>query len=449
MTRTLAMVTTLLLAPLAHAAEDLPARIDQIVADLIADGPIAGVAVKVVREGHVIVDKGYGKADLELDVTMTEKNLFRIGSITKQFTAAAIMRLVEKGKLKLDDDVAKLLPDAPLHGKKVTVAQLLTHTSGLKSFTELPDAHGPLPMAPARLYELLKDQPFDFPPGQSWHYSNSGYYLLGLVVEKVSGKKYRDFVRDEVTTRAGLAHTLYCDEGQLIAGRVRGYRRVGRRLENALPIDMSTPFAAGALCSTVDDLVQWGRALSSGKVVSATSYAKMTTPVKPADGSAPGYGFGLLVKPIDGHRAAGHGGGINGFNSALIHFPDDGVSIAVLSNNENGIADRILKRIADAMLDLPSLREKPLAIVPLVDRSRFVGVFDTKFRGESHRIHVYADAGKLWMSDEFDGSDDGLDYLGGDAFVVHNTPFHVTITADKLVLTGPPGEMSGPRVKTK
>jgi CubicO group peptidase (beta-lactamase class C family) len=447
MRRTLATLT-LLLAPLAHASEDLPARIDQIAADVLADGASAGVAVKVVRKGHVIVDKGYGKADLELDVTMTEKNLFRIGSITKQFTAAAIMRLVEKGKLKLDDDVGKLIPDAPLHGKKVTVAQLLTHTSGLKNYIELPETLKPLPMPPARFYELLKDQPFDFEPGQKWHYSNSGYYLLGLVVEKVSGKKYGNFLRDEVTARAGLSHTMYCDEGPIITGRARGYRRAGRHLENALPIDMSVPFAAGSLCSTVDDLVQWTQALASGKVVSAASHAKMTTPVKPADGSDPGYGFGLLVKPIDSHRAVFHDGGINGFNSALIQFPDDGVTIAVLSNNEHDVAPRTMKRIADAMLDLPSLRER-LVFVPLADSARFVGVFDTKFQNESHRVHVYADGGKLWMRDEFDGSDDGLDYLGGDTFLLHNTPFHVTITADKLVLMAPPGEISGPRVKAK
>jgi hypothetical protein len=185
----------------AHGAADLPARIDQIVADTLVDGPGAGAAVKVVRKGEVIVDKGYGKADLELDVPMTEKNLFRIGSITKQFTAAAIMRLVEKGKLKLDEEVGRLLPDAPLHGKKITVAQLLTHTSGIKNYTELPAWNKAmlLPLSPARLYELLKDQPLDFEPGQKWSYSNTNYYLLGVIIEKVSGRKYRDFLRDEVT----------------------------------------------------------------------------------------------------------------------------------------------------------------------------------------------------------------------------------------------------------
>jgi len=266
------------------AADDLAARIDTIVADALADEASAGVAVEVVRRGQVIVKKGYGKANVELDVPMTERNVFRIGSITKQFTAAAIMRLVERGGLKLDDDVGKLLPDAPLHGKHVTLAQLLTHTSGIKNYSELKEVHQPPPLPPARLYALLKDQPFEFEPGQSWRYSNTNYYLLGLVIEKVSGKKYADFLRDEVLARAGLTHTRYCDNEPIIAGRTEGYEPDGPRLKNAPPIDMSAPFAAGALCSTVEDLVAWSQALAGGKVVSPASYARMTTPVKTADG---------------------------------------------------------------------------------------------------------------------------------------------------------------------
>ena len=433
----------------AHGAEALPVRIDKIVTDALVDGPGAGAAVKVVRKGEVIIDKGYGKADLELDVPMTEKNLFRIGSITKQFTAAGIMRLVEKSKLRLEDEVGKLLPDAPLHGKKITIAQLLTHTSGLKNFTELPEWNKAevSPVPPARLYELLKDQPLDFEPGQKWHYSNTNYYLLGVIIEKISGRKYGDFIRDEVTARAGLAHTVYCDDGPIIPGRAHGYSGDGPRMKNARAIDMSGPFAAGGLCSTVDDLVTWAQALASGKVVSPASYAKMTTPVKPADGSDPGYGFGLGVKPIGGHRVVTHNGGINGFGSDLITFPDDGIVIAVLANSDNSVGHVIAPHIAADMLGLPLPPARN--VVPLVDASKFVGVFDTRFKAELHRLHVYSEAGHLWLSDEFDGSNDRLDYLGHDEFAVHGAPFFVRITAANLVLTGPLGDMSGPRVKGK
>ena len=433
----------------AHGVEGLPARIDKIVADVLADGPGAGAAVKVVRKGEVIVDKGYGKADLELDVPMTEKNLFRIGSITKQFTAAAIMRLVEKGKLKLEDDVGRLLPDAPLHGKKITVAQLLTHTSGLKNFTELAEWNKAevSPVPPARLYGMLKDQPLDFEPGQKWHYSNTNYYLLGVIIEKISGHKYGDFIRDEVAARAGLAHTVYCDEGPVIPGRARGYSADGPRMKNAKAIDMSGPFAAGGLCSTVDDLVTWAQALASGKVVSRASYAKMTTPVKPGDGSNPGYGFGLGVKPLAGHRVVMHNGGINGFGSDLLSFPDDGVIIAVLANSDNAVGHSIAPKILADMLGIPLPPARN--VVPLVDAAKFVGVFDTKFKDELHRLHVYREGGHLWLRDEFDGSNDRLDYLGGDEFAVHGSPFFVRITAENLVLTGPLGDMGGPRIKGK
>ena len=449
MRRVVAVLVVLAFARAAFGADDLPARIDKIVADALADGPGAGATVKVVRKGVVLVDKGYGKADLELDVPMTEKNLLRIGSITKQFTAAAIMRLVEKGKLKLDDDVGRLLPDAPLHGKKITLAQLLTHTSGVKNYTELPEWSKAMamPLPPARLYELLKDQPLDFAPGQKWHYSNTNYYLLGLIIEKVSGRKYRDFLRDEVTARAGLAHTVYCDDDPIIPGRARGYSGDGPHMKNAKALDMSAPFAAGGLCSTVDDLVQWAQALASGKVVSPASYARMTTPVKPADGSDPGYGFGLGVKPMAGHRVVMHNGGINGFGSDLVSFPDDGVVIAVLANSDNSVGHMIAPKIAADLLGLP-LPPAP-KVVPLVDAAKFVGVFDTRFKEELHRLHVYSEAGHLWLRDEFDGSNDRLDYLGTDEFMVHGAPFHVRITPEKLTLTGPPGEMSGPRIKGK
>jgi D-alanyl-D-alanine carboxypeptidase len=264
----LAVVAITLACSRFAAADDLPARIDAIVAEVLADDSGAGAAVEVVRNGQVIVKKGYGKANVELDVPMTEHNVFRIGSITKQFTAAAIMRLVERGQLKLDDDVGKLLPDAPLHDKHPTVAQLLTHTSGIKNYTELPEVRRPLPLTRERLFGLLKDQPFDFEPGRDWRYSNSNYWLLGLIVEKVSGRKYRDFLRDEVLVRAGLAHTMYCDNDAIIPGRAAGYAPDGPRVKNAPPVDMSGPFAAGALCSTVEDLVAWSRALASGKIVS-------------------------------------------------------------------------------------------------------------------------------------------------------------------------------------
>ena len=436
-----------LLLLLVMAQSDLPARIDAIVGQVMADEASAGAAVEVVYKGQVVLAKGYGKANVELDVPMSEHNVFRIGSITKQFTAAAIMRLVERGKLKLDDDVGKLLPDAPLQGKHITLAQLLTHTSGIKNYTELKEVHGPLPLPKERLYLLLKDQPFDFEPGQSWHYSNSNYYLLGLIIEKVSGRKYRDFLQGEVIARAGLKHTLYCDNDPIIPNRVEGYSPDGPRVKNAEPVDMSAPFAAGALCSTAGDLVAWAQALAGGKVVTPASYTKMTTPVKTADGKGPPYGFGLGLGNRDGHRRVAHNGGINGFTSVLVTFPDDGLIVAVLANTDGTIPDALAQRIVGEVLGLATPLPK---VVALPDPKQFLGDFKMTDKAEVHLLHVFAEGGRLWLYDSFDGRTDRLDYQGGDEFAVAHTPLKVHIREGGIDIVLPDGtKMSGPREKKK
>ena len=446
MNRWMLIAVALALPRAADAQDPLPARIDAIVAEELADESSAGVAVEVIHKAKVIVRKGYGKANVELDVPMTERNVFRIGSITKQFTAAGIMRLVERGKLKLDDDVGKLLPDAPLHGKHVTVAQLLTHTSGIKNYTELKELQRGLPLPPERLYTLLKDQSFDFEPGQGWHYSNSNYYLLGLIIEKVSGKKYRDFLRDEVIARAGLKNTSYCDNDPIIPNRAQGYTPDGPRLKNASPIDMSAPFAAGALCSTVDDLVVWAQALAGGKVVSAASYAKMTTPVKvPGDGKGPQYGFGLGLGDREGHRRIAHNGGINGFTSRLTSFPDDGLVVAVLANTDGGLPDPITARIVGEVLGMKT--PVPNAVA-LPDPKKFIGDFKMTDKGELHLLHVFVEGGKLWVHDSFDNRTDRLDYQGGDEFQVAHTPLKAHIRPDAIDVVLPDAtKMIGARVK--
>ena len=446
MNRWIFVALALALPRVALAQNDLPARIDALVTEVMADESSAGVAVEVVRKGQVIVRKGYGKANVELDVPMTERNVFRIGSITKQFTAAAIMRLVERGKLKLDDDVGKLLPDAPLSGKHVTIAQLLTHTSGIKNYTELKEIREPLPLPKERLYALLKDQPFDFEPGQGWHYSNSNYYLLGLIIEKISGRKYRDFLRDDVIARAGLKNTTYCDNDPIVPNRAEGYSPDGPHLKNAAPIDMSAPFAAGALCSTVDDLVAWSQALAGGKVVTPASFAKMTTPVKvPGDGKGPQYGFGLGLGAREGHRRIGHNGGINGFTSSLATFPDDGLTVVVLANTDGGIPDTLVARIVGEVLGLQTPAPKP---VSLPDPKKFLGDFKMTDKAEIHLLHVFVENGRLWVHDSFDDRTDRLDYQGGDEFLVAHTPLKAHIRPDGLDVVFPDGhKLTGPRVK--
>jgi CubicO group peptidase (beta-lactamase class C family) len=429
----------------AAAGDDLAAHIDRIVTGVLASETGAGAAVAVIRKGRVLVKKGYGAADVELSVPMSERNVFCIASITKQFTAAAIMLLVERGKLALEDDVGALLPDAPMQGKHITVAQLLSHTSGIRNFVDLPDVHRELPLPPALLFALLRDRPTELEPGRSWRYSSTNYYLAALIIEKVSGRSYRDFLRDEVLARAGLAHTLVCDHDAIIPGRATGYTYDGPQLKKAMPIDMSSAFGTGSLCSTVDDLVTWSQALASGKVVSAATYAKMTTPVKTADGKAPPYGFGLDLEPYEGHRAVWHSGRLSGFAGMLLRFPDDDVTVVVLGNSDGFFVPTATRLIVDAVF---GLAPQPELARPLTDPAPFVGTFRVAGKGVPRLMHVYAEAGRLWLSDEADPRGGRLDYQGGDEFVIAHSPVRVHITPEAIECRFPDGtKLAGPRQK--
>jgi CubicO group peptidase (beta-lactamase class C family) len=233
--------------------QDLPQpplaqKLDKIVTDALAEQPSAGLSLAVYRDGKAILVKGFGKADLENDVAADARTVYRIGSITKQFTAVAIMQLVEHGRLSLDDDVSKYVDfPAIFKGKKVTVRQLLTHTSGIMSYTEVRELLTMVrALSHAELLAYVKDAPFDFEPGTSWKYDNTGYYLLGMIVEKVSGSAYADYLAANVFGRAGLADTSYCLDQPLIPRRARGYGiDASGKLVNADPIHMSIPFAAG------------------------------------------------------------------------------------------------------------------------------------------------------------------------------------------------------------
>jgi CubicO group peptidase (beta-lactamase class C family)/uncharacterized protein YjaZ len=260
--------------------------------------------------------------------------VYRIGSDTKQFTAAAIMRLVEQGKLHLDDDVRPFFLNFPFGGRHVTVRQLLTHTSGVANYTvhlaDFERENLPHDSLLAKIY----DKPFDFEPGTSYRYSNTGYYMLGMIVEKLSGRSYKDYLQQEFLTPLGLSETYYCNVEPLIEHRVPGYGVKDGKFVNADYIDMDLPFAAGSLCSTPSDLIGWSRALAGGKVVGAASYQQMTTPVARNAGAPPqtGNGFGLMISGLGGHRQVAHGGSINGFIASVTTFPDDSLYVVVLTN---------------------------------------------------------------------------------------------------------------------
>jgi len=326
-------VKRLLLLALFACKRDHDDSIDQAVRRLVTDdGP--GTQVAVDYRGQRIFEGSYGRADLEADVPVTQDTVFGIGSISKQFGAAAIMQLVEAGKLSVDDPLAKWFPSFP-RAERIRIRDLLRHTSGIEDM----EYTGPWPttMAVSRtddeVVALFADRPALFEPNHGWSYSTSNYILLGMIVSKVSGVPLADYLRDHVFAPAGLRQTRPCDPYELIPHRARPYEPT--KTGGFAPARMAvlTEYGIGGeLCSTSRDLLAWQKALVSGRVVSPASYKEMTTPQPLADGTPILYGYGLCVGELGGHRVIGHSGGVPGYSAELLAFVDDDLVAAGASN---------------------------------------------------------------------------------------------------------------------
>lgn len=322
------------------SADPVP-RMEQIIQSYVGNHAFMGT-VLVARDGKTLLDKGYGFANLEWQVPNTPTTRFRLGSITKQFTAASILLLEERGKLKTDDPVKKYMPDAPAAWDKVTIFHLLTHTSGIPSFTSFPDyeSHECQTMTPQQLVDWFRDKPLEFEPGTKWNYSNSGYVLLGYLIEKISGQSYAGFVQQNIFAPLGMKDSGYDSNSAIIERRAAGYSPGKNGMENAGFINMSIPLSAGALYSTTEDLLRWEQGLFGGKLLSPASLAKMTTPFKQD------YAFGLGVSTQHGHKIIAHDGGIEGFNTSLAYYPDDKLVVAVLGNLNGPAVNEIAGSLA-------------------------------------------------------------------------------------------------------
>jgi len=361
-----------LLLAAAGLAQDI-SRMDQVVQPYVADEKFMG-SVLVARGGEVLLSKGYGSANLEWNIPNSPATKFRLGSITKQFTAVSILLLEERGKLKTDDPVKKFMPDAPAAWDKVTIFHLLTHTSGIPSFTGFPDyaSQEPFATTPEKLVARFRDKPLDFQPGEKWTYSNSGYVLLGYLIEKVSGESYEKFVQENIFGPLGMKDSGYDSNSAIIPRRAAGYARVKDETENAGFIHMSIPFSAGALYSTTEDLLRWEQGLFGGKLLSAASLAKMTTPFKED------YACGVGVRTVSGHKVVDHGGGIEGFNTFLAYYPEDKLTVVALSNLNGDAPSSIVARLAalarGEKVELPSER-KEIALAPKI-LEQYVGTYE-------------------------------------------------------------------------
>jgi len=339
--------------PVRLSDAEIRSRLETIVERTIARPEAVGLSVAVGRGQDVIVEQGAGLADLEFRVPANAKTSFRIGSVTKQFTAAGNMLLVERGKLGLDDDIRKYESDFNTSGRLITVRQLLNHTSGIPNYTAQPTFQkgAPLGLTHKELLAFVDGVPFTFEPGKGWAYSNTGYYLLGMIIEAVDGRSYADFIKQEFSIRLGLSSTRYGTERDIIPNRAQGYDAdpASNALVNDGLIHMNTPGAAGALISTAGDLVRWQIALVQGRAVHAKSYQEMIgSTVKTGQGTGQ-YGFGLTLSGEGDGKRISHGGGINGFNSMLIRLPAQDLHIAVISNSGRLPAAAVADMIVEAV----------------------------------------------------------------------------------------------------
>ena len=336
----LAAVSTTVLAAQSDRAA-LVKKLDSLAGSGVLENRAAGIAAAVVRGNDTLLYKGYGKADVEWNIPMPADAMFEIGSVTKQFTAVALLQLRDEGKLSLDDDITKWLPDFDTRGNKVTLRRLLDHTSGIKGLTEMPEfgnlvGNARFPRDSA--YALIKRYPFEFTTGEAQIYNNSAFWLLGLVVEKASGMSYEDYVEKKLFEPLGMKRSMYCNSSENVERRAHGYQVANGMIRRASTNVHTWPFSAGSLCSTAGDLVTWLKALHGGKVLSQKSYAELITPSKLNDGTPLRYSMGLSVgKDSRGLNAIGHGGGIGGFTSEAVWYPDAQAAIVVLMNSNGNI----------------------------------------------------------------------------------------------------------------
>lgn len=374
----LAAVLPFIAVPLAAqpgAGRGTPQTLDSIAGSGIVENRAVGLVAAVVRGNDTLLFKGYGRANAEWDIPMPTDAMFEVGSVAKQFTAAAILQLRDAGKLSLDDDITKWLPDFDTRGNAVPLRRLLDHTSGIMGLTEIPE-FGLLVTNPRfprdSGFALINRQPFQFPTGEAMIYNNSAFWLLGLVVEKASGMSYEDYVEKQIFEPLGMRRSSYCNSTEHVSRRAHGYSVQNGVIRRA-PTNVHTwPYAAGSICSTAGDLIIWVQALHGGKVLSPASYTEMITPSTLKDGTAIRYGMGLVVsRDSRGLMYIGHGGAIGGFSAETGWYPDAQMAVVVLTNTNGTLNPGSLgNELAAEMLPWTRPAERPYAddAAPLVGR---------------------------------------------------------------------------------
>ena len=343
-----------LLAAPSYAVAD---QVDEVVRAETQKQKIPGASVVVLKEGRIVKADGYGLANVELNVPATANTIYQSGSVGKQFTATLAMMLVEEGKIKLEDHISKYLPGAPESWKDITIRHLLTHTSGIKNY-------GPLALnyrkdySDDELIQLAGKLPLDFPPGEKWNYSNTGYVMLGILITNVSQRFYGDVLREKIFRPLGMETARIISEEDIIPNRAAGYRLVKGNLKNQEYVSRSLNRTAdGSLYLTVLDFAKWDAALSTEKLLKKASLEQMWTPVKLNSGKTHPYGFGWAVGNKDGKRFIHHGGAWQGFVSYIIRYLDDRITVVVLANRAGANPGTIAQKVAGLYLPVPEKKQ--------------------------------------------------------------------------------------------
>ncbi len=335
------------------------AEMDRRIQAEMAERNIPGALIGVASRGRLVHTQSYGLANVEVRVPVSDSTVFEIGSISKQFVAAAVMLLVEDGRLGLDDPIHDFLPDLPSEWLGVTVRQLLTHTSGIPDYEEIQTYEAyRFRFTPDEIIRVAHSRPMDFEPGTGWYYSNTGYFLLSLIVERIAGRPFGQVLDTMVFGPLGMGQTRMADPEDIIQHRASGYwvDRMGVELMNRDATQASSTLGAGGLLSSVHDMVRWDEALYGDELLSEESKAVMWTSAVLPNGDDTGYAFGWGVGEYRGRRSVGHGGQVAGFVASFLRLPDDELAIIVFANRYRVSSSRLRDIVADTFLGSASGR---------------------------------------------------------------------------------------------
>jgi D-alanyl-D-alanine carboxypeptidase len=425
--------------PYIDYAEAASARIAAfVVADLFAGD------VLVAKGGEVLLRQGFGLANREWNIPHNAVGKFRLGSLTKQFTATAILQLMERGALALDDEIARHYPEAPAAWRGITLFHLLTHTSGIPSYTSIPGFFQDMAqrdLTPREVIALTEAEPLEFAPGSQFKYCNGGYVILGQVIERLSGLAYEDYVREKILLPLGLRNTGYEHVETIIPQRVPGYRRSNGLMENAAYLAMSLPYAAGSIYSSADDLLAWQRALAAAKPIGRASRDLMF-----AD-HGHSYGFAWAIQTQFSRRQCVHAGGINGFSVVLSHYPDDDLTIILLANIQAAPVQKIARDLAALYFGIAE--DEPEVVLDPALLADYVGAYRLSPR---RILRVTQDGARLFAETDEHGRQE-LFARDDHNFIGKMIDWEIGFEADgveqagRVILRRGGKEQSGPRIK--